>query len=182
MTNVIKKNLAVLAALFIAGAVFVLATRLTNAQDVLEDGTVVDNSSQTTEESNETTSEAAEEAADEAVSAEEATTTTEATAETYSFIAQKGDSYTKMARKAVQIFGLDNKVDLSGAQIVYVETNLTQLANSPELDLGEAVTISKTTVGEWVEKAKQLTNAQKALWQVYADRADFNTNNVGEAR
>ena len=87
-----------------------------------------------------------------------------------------------MVRKSVQIYGFDKAVELSGAQIVYLETNLTQLAGSPELEIGETVTISKATIAEWAEKAKTLTEVQTAAWQVYADRVDFNTDNVGEAR
>ena len=157
MKSAIKKNLLYLTAvMFCMGAVILLSMRQVRAEEAQTEST-----QQTSQ---------------------EATTSTADTVEVFSFVAQKGDSYTKMARKAVQIFGIDNKVDLSGAQIVFVETNLTKLASSPELKLGETVSISKTTVSEWVEKAKQLTDAQKSLWQVYANRVDFNTNNVGEAQ
>ncbi len=121
-----------------------------------------------------------------------ATTSEEATAETtaeeapaiqsYEYIAQPGDSYSLMARKAVQTSGFETSTNLTEAQIIYVEANLTALAGSPELNLGEKVSISKDLVKQWSEKAKELTNAQQAMWQVYADSADFNTNSVGESR
>lgn len=164
MTNVMKRNITVAIALFVAGATLIITTPYARAEET-------------------TTESASEVVKDEAVNAAEAVESAKASsAEASTFVAQKGDSYTKMARKAVQIFGIDNKVDLSGAQIVFVETNITQVAGSLELNLGESVSISKATIGEWVEKAKQLTDGQKALWQVYANRVDFNTNNVGEAR
>lgn len=119
---------------------------------------------------------------DEAVTEEIATTEDATDNDVYSFVAQKGDSYTKIARKSVQIYGFDNTVELSGAQIVFIETNLTILAGSPMLEIGEQVTVNKATIAEWVEKAKALTDSQIAAWQVYADKVDFNTDNVGESR
>ena len=107
---------------------------------------------------------------------------TPAVVESFEYIAQSGDSYTLMARKAVQTSGFETGANLSEAQIIYVESNLTVLAGSPELNLGEKVTISKELVKQWSEKAKELTDAQQARWQVYANNANFNTNSVGEAR
>ena len=117
---------------------------------------------------------------------EEVTTTVESTEETevdaYNYVAQPGDSYSLMARKAVQTYGIETSTNLSGAQIIFVETNLTKAANSPELNLGEKVSITRQLVSEWSEKAKSLTEVQQKMWQVYANNANFNTNSVGEAR
>lgn len=197
MTQVIKRSLSILmmlaAVLFAVGS----AQRMARAQEVLPDGTVVEGENAQVETSNgEETPAPAETPAPEAPAEEapaqeeqgtdqpvEATTTqAEESTDAYSFTAQPGDSYTKIARKAVQIFGIDNQVELSGAQIVFVETNLTIKAGSPQLDVDESVSIDKATVGEWVEKAKNLTDEQKAAWQRFADHVDFNTDNVGEAR
>lgn len=103
-------------------------------------------------------------------------------AEAFEYTAQPGDSYSLMARKAVQTSGFETSTNLSEAQIIFVETNLTVLAGSPKLNLGEKVSISKELVKQWSEKAKELTDAQQARWQVYANNANFNTDAVGEAR
>lgn len=103
-------------------------------------------------------------------------------AEAFEYTAQPGDSYSLMARKAVQTSGFETSTNLSEAQIIFVETNLTVLAGSPKLKLGEKVSISKELVKQWSEKAKELTDAQQARWQVYANNANFNTDAVGEAR
>jgi ABC-type oligopeptide transport system substrate-binding subunit len=100
----------------------------------------------------------------------------------YDYQAQQGDSYTKMARKAVQTYGVVNKIDLSGAKIVYAETNLTLEAGSPQLNLGQGVAISEASVKAWVEKAMAITAEEEAAWNHYVQFVDFNTNNVGEAR
>lgn len=105
---------------------------------------------------------------------------TEAVQGSYDFVAQPGDSYTQMARKAVQIYGIETQTNLSTEQIVFVETNLTQAAGSPALEIGQKVTLSKALVSEWVAKAITLTDAQKAAWHPYTIGVDFNTNSVGE--
>jgi len=100
----------------------------------------------------------------------------------YQYVAQTGDSYSLMVRKAIQTYGLVSKTSLGRAQIIYAETHLTQEAGSPHLNVGQKVSIKETTVKGWVEKAQKLTDAQKKAWNVYAQHADFNTNHVGEAK
>lgn len=100
----------------------------------------------------------------------------------YSYIAQPGDSYSVMARKAIQTYGVNNKVNLSQSRILYAETNLTQEAGSPLLIQGQKVEITQSTVKSWVDKAKALSNDQAAQWDMYTTGVNFNTNNVGESR
>lgn len=99
----------------------------------------------------------------------------------YSYTAQPGDSYTKMARKAIQTYGLTNKIDIGQAGIIYAETNLTRAAGSPELNEGQKVEIKAEDVHQWADKAKSLTDAQKAAWNYYVQFVNFNTNNVGQS-
>ncbi|HEU5121212.1 MAG TPA: hypothetical protein VFT59_00050 [Candidatus Saccharimonadales bacterium] len=99
---------------------------------------------------------------------------------TYRYVAQPGDSYSKMARKAVQTYGKIHEVRLSLAQIIFAETSMTLEAGSPLLNEGENVSIAEDKVGEWVEKAEDLTDEQEAAWQAYVAGVNFNTDNVGE--
>lgn len=98
----------------------------------------------------------------------------------FNYVAQPGDSYSLMARKAIQTYGITNKVNLSNAQIIFAETNLTQAAGSPVLVKGQKVEIKQADVKNWIEKAQKLTKEQQAAWDVYAKNANFNTNNVGQ--
>jgi hypothetical protein len=100
----------------------------------------------------------------------------------YEYVAQSGDSYSLMARKAVQTYGLETSTNLSGAQIIFAETNLTKLAGSPLMTLGQNVSIDRAAVQEWVENAQELSDAQEQAWEVYVRGANFNTDNVGESR
>src|SRR5690606_12698346 len=55
----------------------------------------------------------------------------EVTGSRYTYTAQPGDSYTKIARKAVQTFGFFENTNLSLAEIVAAETFLTSEAGFP---------------------------------------------------
>ncbi|HTE22312.1 MAG TPA: hypothetical protein VK674_04705 [Candidatus Limnocylindria bacterium] len=113
--------------------------------------------------------------------AEPAQATTGTEEATYQYVAQAGDSYSLMARKAIQTFGLISKTKLSQAQIIFAETHITQEAKSPHLSVEQKVTVKESTVKSWVEKAAKLSAAQQKAWDTYAQYADFNTNQVGEA-
>lgn len=106
---------------------------------------------------------------------------TSAENEHYTYVAQPGDSYTKMARKAVQTYGIETDVQIGGAGVLFAETNLTSLAGWPALNEGQTVTINKADVKEWFDKAANLSAEEKASWSYYVPFVDFNTNNVGEA-
>lgn len=101
--------------------------------------------------------------------------------EVFSYIAQPGDSYSLIARKAVQTYGVINKVDISQSQIIFAETNITQSAGSPILMKGQKLDIKVSVIKDWVKKAQDLTKEQQSAWDVYAKRANFNTNKVGQA-
>lgn len=100
----------------------------------------------------------------------------------YSYVAQPGDSYTLIARKAVQTYGRKFDIRLTEAEIVYAETNLTREAGSPELNVGQKVSVDESKVKKWVEQTENLTKTDEAAWAEYAQFADFNTDNVGESK
>jgi len=100
----------------------------------------------------------------------------------FKYVAQPGDSYTLMARKAIQTYGINNKVDLSKAQIIFAETMLTQNAGSPELNEGQSVAIKESDVKNQIEAAKKLSEEQEEAWGKYTVGVDFNTDKVGEAK
>lgn len=113
----------------------------------------------------------------------EETAQAEAPAEdAFVYEAQAADTYTQMVRKAIQSYGIENSVNLSGAEIVFAETNLTLEAGSPQLEVGQKVSISKETVKKWVEAAQKLDDATEGLWNYYVQFVDFNTDSVGENR
>lgn len=100
---------------------------------------------------------------------------------TYVYTAQPGDSYALIARKAVQTYGILNKVNLSQAQIIAAETQLTEASNFPALAEGQKVELTPSSVKSAVESAQKLTAEQQAAWQPYVAYVDFNTDTVGES-
>lgn len=106
----------------------------------------------------------------------------EENAAAYNYVAQEGDSYSVLARKAIQTYGINNGVNLSGAEIVAAETNLTRTAGSPELSAGQEVSITESDVKQWVDAAQALTDAEEANWDYYVQFVDFNTDAAGEPR
>lgn len=100
--------------------------------------------------------------------------------QSYNYVAQPSDTYSQMARKAIQTYGIVNQVDLSQAQIIAAETNLTIEAGSPYLIVGQKVQINKEDVKNQVDAAKKLTDAQQADWAMYAVGVNFNTDAVGQ--
>lgn len=100
--------------------------------------------------------------------------------ERYVYTAQPGDSYTTMARKAIQTYGVRTDTKLTHAQIVAAETFLTQAARSPELLVGQKVTFKTDVVKMHIDKARKLDATAVTAWQMYVPCVDFETGHVGE--
>jgi hypothetical protein len=100
----------------------------------------------------------------------------------YKYVAQPGDSYSKIARKAVQTYVKKNKLKFSNAKVIAAETWMTQAAGSPSLNVNQDLQVKEATVKSFVDKAQKLTSAQEARWNAYTAGVNFNTNAVGQAR
>ncbi len=101
---------------------------------------------------------------------------------TYTYVAQPNDTYSQMARKAIQTYGINNKVKLSQAEIIAAETSLTIAGGSPELVIGQTVVIKESAVKDAVTNAQKLTPAQESAWNVYVAGVNFDTSGVGQAK
>lgn len=118
-------------------------------------------------------SESGDVARDEADAAEDAK-------DVYTYIAQPGDSYSVLARKAVQSYGIVESVDLRRAQIIAAETRLTIDAGSVELNQGQDVVIDRADVVAAVEAAQKISDDEIASWQTYVADVEFDTSRNGE--
>ncbi len=99
----------------------------------------------------------------------------------FTYTAQRGDSFTKIARKSIQTYGYYEEVDLSLAEIVAAETFLTSDAGFPAINEGQEVSITEEAVKAAVEKAQALDDEAEANWEYYVQFVDFNTDAVGES-
>lgn len=92
------------------------------------------------------------------------------------YTARMGDSYTVLARKAVQAYAHDTNTTLKPAQVIAAETHLTVDAGSPYLNYGQKVTLDKAVVAKAVANAQALTAAELAAWEVYVPYVIFDTS------
>lgn len=97
----------------------------------------------------------------------------------YVYTAKDGDNYSVLARKAVQTYGIVNKVKLSQAQILAAENTLTTKAGAPELAVGQSVTLKHSEVKAAMDTAKKLSPADEAAWNTYVPYVYFDTRNHG---
>lgn len=97
----------------------------------------------------------------------------QATPNDYSYTAQPGDSYTLLARKAVQSYTKTLSMNIPKARIIAAETILTQNAGSPELEVGQKVTLKKSDISKAVQKTKTLSPEELAAWETYVPYVQF---------
>lgn len=157
MQNTIKISLAVVMA-WIVG--FILAMTFLTLQAAADDG---DHNN-----------------SGDAMTSEKAKTDNKSNNDSYIYKAQKGDSYSQIARKAVQSYGIENKVNITQAGIVFAETQITKDAKAELLEVGQEVKISKSDVKKQIEAAKKLTKAQQKSWGYYVQFVDFKTDHIGQ--
>ena len=91
----------------------------------------------------------------------------------YTYVAKFGDSYTLLARSAVSRYMSDEKVDLTAAQRLYVETTLTNAAGSPMIDVDQQIVIAKDSVKAAADTAKGLTASEQEAWASYLPTVDL---------
>ncbi len=98
----------------------------------------------------------------------------------YSYVAQAGDSYTQLVRKAVQTYGIQNKKDIGQARIVAIETKASEKAGWPLLAEGQKVTFKQSQIKTWVDEAMKMPANDVAAWQTYVQYVSFDTRSIGE--
>lgn len=100
--------------------------------------------------------------------------------ETYEYTVETGNNVTLLVRRALQLFDqAKTDIALSQAQALYCETNIVQAMGAKDLIYpGEKITVDSKSVEQFANSSQQLTAAQVAAWQVYADQADFELDNI----
>lgn len=85
------------------------------------------------------------------------------------FTVAAGESYTTLARKAVQA----HDAELSKARVIAAETFLAQGAGEPAVDVGQEVEMKQSDIEAAVKKAKNLSDADIAAWRAYVPYVQF---------
>lgn len=87
--------------------------------------------------------------------------------------AEAGDSYTTLAREMIGQYITDQKISLSNEQRVAAETFLTAAAGTPELAVGQQVTVPQDAMKAAIDQAQKLTAEQQKQWSVYSTTVAF---------
>lgn len=95
--------------------------------------------------------------------------------EEYEYEVKSGNNLTILVRRALQLFDQAKaEIQLSEAQMIYCETNIVQSMGAPDLIYpGDAIKVDAEQVADFAASSQDLTPAQTAAWQFYADQADF---------
>ncbi len=97
----------------------------------------------------------------------------------YVYKAKPGDSYSVLARKAIQTYGITENVKLSLAQIIAGETNLAKKAGFPSLNISDEIIFKKDEIKEAVDHVQKLSKAELLAWKQYVPYVDFDTRKNG---
>lgn len=114
------------------------------------------------------------------VHAAEDASSKESTQVTYSYVAQPGDAYTQLVRKAVQTYGLKHDMKLEVGKIVAIETRVSEQSGWPVLSDGQTVSFSEGLVKAWIDETEDMSEADVAAWATYAPYINFDTRHIGE--
>lgn len=95
------------------------------------------------------------------------------TAATYSFTASKGESVSKLARKAINQYLDERSVSLSRAQRLFMEVNLTNANNPVHMEIGEGRTFSVAQISSLYDQALNLSSGSLRAWERQAASVSF---------
>lgn len=98
----------------------------------------------------------------------------------YTYVANYGDTYIQIVRKAVQTYGILNNKDLGNARIVAIETQVAKEHGFPYINQGQKISFAESDIKAWVDKAMKMPADQIAAWQTYVPYVNFNTDHIAE--
>ena len=98
----------------------------------------------------------------------------------YHYVAQPGDTYTQMVRKAVQTYGIIHKKEIGQPRIVAIETKASSAAGWPILSEGQSLEFTESNIAALVEAAMSMPEAEVAAWSQYTPYINFDTRMIGE--
>lgn len=95
------------------------------------------------------------------------------TSATYSFIAGRGESVSKLARKAINQYLEERGVTMSRAQRLFMEVNLTNANNPVHMEIGEGRTFSVSQISSLYDQALNLSSSSLRAWERQAASVSF---------
>lgn len=96
----------------------------------------------------------------------------------YQFVADRGDSQSILVRRALQLYADATNTELSEAATIYCETNIVQDLGSHWLEVGEELSVPVSSLQQYIENSRELSDQEIANWQTWANQATFNLEHV----
>ncbi|MDX1766105.1 MAG: hypothetical protein R3313_04100 [Candidatus Saccharimonadales bacterium] len=99
--------------------------------------------------------------------------------ESFDYVAEECNNLTLLVRKSLQIYDAQTEdVELTSAQIIYAETNVTQKMGSFMLDIGDEVSVPRELVDEFATSSQDLSPGTLAAWDSYTPTVDFELDDI----
>lgn len=95
------------------------------------------------------------------------------TTASYTFTASRGESVSKLSRKAIHQYLQERGVALNRAQRLFMEVNLTNANNPKWMEIGETRTFSVSQISDLYNQSVGLSASQMKAWERQAATAGY---------
>ncbi len=94
--------------------------------------------------------------------------------DSYQYVVEPDDNMSKIVRRSVTLYDQGNdSIELTEAQVIYIETNIVQEMDPRLLDINEDFEVTRSLIEKYVALAPGLSEATLAAWDGYAKNATF---------
>jgi len=94
--------------------------------------------------------------------------------DSYLYIAQECDNMSILVRRSVTLYDEGNdSIELTQAQVIYIETNIVQEMGPRLLDVGENFEVTRSLIEKYVALSPGLSEAALTAWDGYVSAATF---------
>ncbi len=92
----------------------------------------------------------------------------------YRYVVQPLDNMSKLTRRSITLYDEGNdSMELTQAQVIFVETNVVQDLGPKLLDIDESFEVSREMIEKYTVLAPGLSETTQAAWDNYASTATF---------
>ncbi len=99
--------------------------------------------------------------------------------DSYQYIVQPSNNMSILARRSITLYDQANDtIELTEAQVIFIETNIVQEMGPRLLDVNENFEVTKDLIEKYVAEAPGLSEATLAAWDGYAQNATFELSDI----
>lgn len=99
--------------------------------------------------------------------------------DSYQYIVQPNNNMSILARRSITLYDQGNDtIELTEAQVIFIETNIVQEMGPRLLDVNENFEVTKDLIEKYVAEAPGLSETTLAAWDGYAQNATFELSDI----